>query len=193
VNDPYPFRRADIIVENGKSYAKDPTSNGCKDVRYSDENANCTGTQDCNHQSSALAYDLYYPSTAVYDYSCALPLVVYIHAGGFSDCSAIGSDSRVCTNFARKSFVCVNLEYRRGRELDTNDEIHTTVQQELAVYRACQDIRGFIRHIINKANYYTCKIDPNFYFSAGDSAGSVMALNAAYYPTDSVLGQGLNG
>jgi hypothetical protein len=59
------------------------------------------------------------------------------------------------------------------------------VQQQLAIYRACQDGRGAIRSIIKRQNegYQNelYKIDKEQIYIGGMSAGALIAMNVAYY------------
>lgn len=70
--------------------------------------------------------------------------------------------------------------------------IYTSVQQQLAAYRACQDARGAIRSIIKRQTFHSSfpednyQIDVSSIFIGGMSAGGVAAMNAAWY-TDNMV------
>lgn len=81
------------------------------------------------------------------------------HPGGYSDCSSkegVPDLQYMCMEFARRGFIFFNIEYRRGRITYTQDPRvyppYKTVYQQLAGYRAAQDIKGAERSII-KAYY----------------------------------------
>ncbi len=166
-------------------YAKD-SANDCKDVGYEDDSENngvgCTPENECVSCDPALFYDVYYPQ---HKYNNApLPAVILGHPGGFAECSTYDQDlmRTLCEEFAKRGFVAFNVEYRRGRVKDIDPTL-TSVQQQLAAYRGFQDIRGVIRSIIKRQRLQldTIKIDTNYIFIGGASAGGFSALNAAWY------------
>ncbi len=149
-------------------------------------------TCDCN--PTDLFYKVFYPTDVDYS-NCALPVIIIFHGGGFADCSGVndGSGSEqtgddvitICEEFARKGFVAIDAEYRRGVYVDGT---YVTAQQPLAIYRAQQDARGVIRCVIQRQKYQTAhtqtdeyKVDINNIFLGGNSAGSVTAMLCAYY------------
>ncbi|CAN5816811.1 hypothetical protein BH10BAC2_BH10BAC2_26680 [soil metagenome] len=147
-------------------------------------------SDDCNQDISSLVYDVYYPDKTIEEYeACPLPAVILFHAGGFSECSNYGQPgiSTICEELAKRGYVAFCVEYRRGRVKQGNK--YTTVQQQLAVYRACQDARGAIRSIIKRQNNETSgdawgdeyRININKIFIGGMSAGGVAAMNTAWY------------
>jgi hypothetical protein len=93
--------------------------------------------------------------------------------------------------FARKGFIAITCEYRRGILKDANIK-YTTTQQELALYRGQQDGRGLIRSVIkhNRTDYHggLFRINEDQFFVGGASAGSVIALGCAYY-NDTMISQ----
>lgn len=88
--------------------------------------------------------------------------------------------------WSRKGFIYFSVEYRRGRSKD-QDGSKTSVQQQMASYRAIQDGCGAIRSIIKKnrdgAFSPFFKIDETQFFVGGASAGGVVAMGCAYYRT----------
>lgn len=151
---------------------------------------------DCIHDQRALYYYVYYPA----DYgnqnyiSCPLPALIMFHQGGYSECSSaeLIAVQAVCKDMAARGFVVFDVNYRVGVIPDPGNypnsggtrspvDQYVSVQQLLAIYRACQDARGAIRTIIqNNATTAPYKINTNKIFLGGLSAGSVIALNAAY-------------
>lgn len=104
----------------------------------------------------------------------------------------------LCQEFAKRGFVVFNVSYREGVIVDRREVPNgfppgitfTTAQQMLAFYRACQDARGVIRTIINRQidNLNVgFQIDIDKIFLGGMSAGSAIALNAAYYQSQQMV------
>lgn len=193
---------SDINVRN-YSYATTGTvDSALKDIKFYREYAKDNLADDCVHTDvlpddykceedplASLIYDVYYPKKfngVTIDYTtCTLPVVIFAHSGGFSDCSSKDQPgiSTYCIEFAKRGFICFSCEYRRGVQLDFVHRVYTSVQQEIAIYRACQDVRGAIRTIIQRHVTYNgyFQIDVNSVFVGGNSAGSLAMLNAAYY------------
>jgi acetyl esterase/lipase len=124
-----------------------------------------------------------------------LPAVILFHAGGYAECSNknLPGISKMCEEFALRGFIAFNVEYRRGRMLDLDDPTYTSVQQELAIYRACQDVRGAIRTILKRQDEHfensLYRVNKNQIFIGGMSAGGLAAMNAAYYTTDAMIAE----
>ncbi len=117
-----------------------------------------------------LLMDVYTPQG---DVQTDRPCIVFAHGGAF----ALGSKTDVpvvqfCEQMANKGYVVVSIEYRLGFNL-TN-----TASAERAVYRGIQDMKTAIRYV--KENAVSLGIDSSKVFAGGNSAGGVMALNAAY-------------
>lgn len=180
------------------------------DVEYADDNQSfdfeegasiCLRPENdqCVFDSASFFYDIYYPSDYPRYSQCPLPAVVLWHAGGFSDCSKsrVAEIMTVCRELAKRGFVCFNVEYRRGRILDerrntVNLRPYRTLQHQRAAWVACQDARGALRSIIQRAREgfgsEDFVIDTNNIFVGGFSAGAVMAINAAWY-NDAMMDQ----
>ena len=174
------------------SYAKTPFPAECKDVSYANDDirGNCIPVDSCGSGEASLFYDVYYP---VHNYSTLkLPAIILAHPGGYMECTNLHSRfmNTLCTAFARRGFVVFNIEYRRGRVLDptNNFSSYKTVQQEAAVYRASQDMRGAIRSIIKRERMQNqpYRIDTNKIFIGGASAGGLMSMNSAWYTNSMV-------
>ncbi len=179
------------------SYSKSPKNPNLGDVKYKHDDfysALCPAPSDtdhCDNDSTSLIYDVYYPDTSYHNYAtCALPAVILFHAGGFGECTnlALPNIVTVCRQLAMKGYVVFSVEYRTGRITDQTNLKLTSVQQQLAIYRALQDARGAIRSIIKRQlNEGTAGInDPyriniNKIFVGGFSAGGLMAMNATWY------------
>ncbi|MBS1730245.1 MAG: hypothetical protein JSS67_05640 [Bacteroidetes bacterium] len=195
---------ADRVVKTGKvSYAKNanPIPN-YHDVEYADDTTaqlvddyddknNCINVDQCTDDPESLYYYVYYISGINYD-NCKFPAIVLSHAGGFSDCSNLVYEDSLCRVLARKGFVVFCVEYRRGRLKDAITQGRVSAQQQLAVYRASQDIRGALRSIIKRQsriayNHFPYQIDVNWIFVAGQSAGALATGCAVYYPTQTMM------
>jgi hypothetical protein len=91
------------------------------------------------------------------------PCIVYAHGGAF-----LLGDRRM----AMRGYVVVSIDYRKCFN------VASTEAAVRAVYRAVQDMKAAIRYV--KGNAHWLRIDTNMIFAAGNSAGSIMALHAAY-------------
>lgn len=118
-----------------------------------------------NTQPQDLHIDVYMPAGDTIDLR---PAIIFAHSGGFLSGSRNNEDMiAFCDTFARKGYVCINLEYRLGM---IGDDVSGT----RAVYRALQDSRAAIRFLKEKRGTYG--IDTNNVYIAGSSAGSFVAL-----------------
>jgi Secretion system C-terminal sorting domain/alpha/beta hydrolase fold len=176
------------IINYGKKSASPPYNA----VSYAGE-TECVLTNTCTlNDTSNLRMIAYYPADHRYDLA-PLPVLLISHAGGFSGCSSMNTNSidTLCKLFAQRGFVTFNIEYRRGRIKDTIPK-YTSVQHMISMYRGCQDLRGAIRSIIKlQRNYSTLKlpfiIDTNKIFLGGASAGAVMSMNVAYFRNQQMI------
>jgi len=143
----------------------------------------------------ALYYYVYYPTNINYA-QCALPALIMFHGGGYSECSSPDQEGLevFCKEMASRGFVVFSVQYRVGILADERPipnvvpptvgpkEEYVSAQQILGIYRACQDARGAIRSIIKRNDEETIfKINTDNIFIGGMSAGSLIAMNAAYY------------
>ncbi len=158
-----------------------------------------------NDPKNALYYYVYYPSD-IDLVACPHPALIMFHSGAFSECSKAEQDdiTNMCTEMASRGFVVFDVSYRVGVLTDAtpipgktgSDGLKpkfqlVSAQQVLAIYRACQDARGAIRSIIqrqldegiNNGINDLYRIDLNYVFVGGMSAGSAIAMTATYYKT----------
>lgn len=193
----------------GIPYNKPNISSLFRDVIYKlDDNtidadvdaSECLGAQNdlCLLDISSLVYDVFYPADYSNYATCPLPVVILFHSSGFSDCFTFRDTETqlVANELAKRGYVVINAEYRRGRILDDrpspNGLPYRTVQQQRAAWVGCQDGRGVVRSVIQKARenfhsqYY--KIDTNNIFVGGFSAGAVISMNMAWY-TNTMMNQ----
>jgi PKD repeat protein len=117
-----------------------------------------------------LKMDIYEP---VSDTIANRPLIVYAFGGAY----LIGDKRQpdiplVCNHFAKQGFVVVSIDYRLGfNTLSTGSSIR-------AVYRGIQDLRAAVRFMCE--NRTTYRIDTNYIFYSGSSAGCISGLHAAF-------------
>lgn len=116
-----------------------------------------------------LKMDIYKPKG---DYLGRRPVLLFIHGGGFY----IGDkrDNPIvlwCKHFAKMGYVVASINYRIGFKA-TKESI------ERCGYRAAQDAHAAMRYLMHYKDIL--KIDPNYIFVAGSSAGGVTTLNLAF-------------
>ncbi|MBL0019812.1 MAG: alpha/beta hydrolase [Bacteroidetes bacterium] len=114
--------------------------------------------------------DIYQP---VGDTLARRPLMMFAFGGGFLIGAKEDEDARaLCDSFARKGFVTASINYRLGMNIsDANSG-------ERAVYRAVQDWSAAIRYLKEKSD--SLRIDTNWVFAGGVSAGSISAMHCQY-------------
>ena len=146
--------------------------------------------------ANPFRYRVYYPNPTIHDYDTTpLLCIVMFHPGGFMECSNYLQPmmQQLGEEWSRKGFIYFTVEYRRGRAKDI--AALTSVQQQMASYRAIQDGCGAIRSIIkkNRDGSFDFKINENQFFIGGASAGGIAAMGCAYYRTsgDLVSNQGM--
>ncbi len=116
-----------------------------------------------------LDMDIYIPKN---DTLSKRPLMMFIHGGAFF----IGDKATVpyqkwCSHFASLGYVCVSINYRMGFRVNSK-------AIERAGYQATQDAHAAMRFLMSKKDVY--RIDPDYIFVGGASAGSITAMNLAY-------------
>jgi len=127
-----------------------PTGYG--DVKYNQDIKYCTkcicerpDVDMCIPNPNHLVYDVYYPSDYEDYDTCPLPAIILFHAGGFIECTNFRQPGimTICQELAKRGYVAYSVEYRTGRITDPSDNAkYTSVQQQLAAYRAIQDAKG---------------------------------------------------
>ena len=203
LSNPIPGLKTDSV--NGTDYiiyGKVPAPAEYKDVLYGkDPNRNCDNLDPdstyCLDNTEQLRFSAFFPdSISGSKITCPLPTILMFHPGSFLECPNYQQQRMevICRELAKRGFIVFSFEYRRGVLIDNRFDptgifTYVSAQQILGVYRACQDIRGAIRSVIhmqrnkNQFNYFggEFNIDTNNLFLGGMSAGSIMAMNAAYY------------
>ena len=125
---------------------------------------------DWHNRPVELKLDLFYPSTEK-----KLPLLVFLHGGGFVEGWTKASPAPFCKRLARSGFVVANVDYRAGFN-PSPDSFRLSVAS--AVYRAVQDQKAALRYLIHQAASYP--INTSEVFLAGESAGGIASLFSAY-------------
>lgn len=126
-------------------------------------NENVTVSQD-------LRLDLYQPAGDTLSHR---PLLMFAFGGGFLIGAKEDEDARaLCDSFARKGFVTASIDYRLGMN------VADASSGERAVFRAVQDWSAAIRYLKEKAD--SLRIDTNWVFAGGVSAGSIAAMHCQY-------------
>lgn len=136
-----------------------------KDIQYSDGQA-----EGVKPKRNRL--DIYMPER---DTVSKRPLMVWVHGGGFR----FGSKSARgiplwCKDFAKRGYVCAAVNYRFSRKNTWSD----FAELAKACYYAIEDVGKAVNYL--KANSTKYGIDTNYIILAGNSAGGMVALQAAY-------------
>lgn len=130
-------------------------------------------------------FDLYQPKG---DRSTARPLIIWMHGGGFKFGSKEVNEIKLwCTDFAKRGYICAGINYH----LDKKTTSFNFDQLQKSCYYAVQDAKTAVEYF--KQHHKQYGIDPDKIILAGNSAGGMIALQAAY-ASDSELAKmaGLN-
>jgi poly(3-hydroxybutyrate) depolymerase len=138
-----------------------------------------TVAKDLSYNSLAAAkekksylFDLYQPAG---DKQLHRPLIIWMHGGGFKFGSKSAKGVTLWSKtFAQRGYVCADINYR----LSKKNTIFHFDELLKASYYAVQDLKTAIDYFKNHAAEYG--IDPDKIILAGNSAGGMMALQAAY-------------
>ena len=119
-----------------------------------------------------LLMDIYEPEGDVEE---SRPLIVFAHGGGF-----VGGDKSgvayICEDYAQRGFVVASISYRL-MDIVTNDQLLWAESILMSFHDMKAAIRYFREDAATDNNY---RIDPDFIFTGGVSAGAIMASNVAY-------------
>ena len=120
-----------------------------------------------------LDMDVYIPKD---DTLSKRPLMMFIHGGAFfiGD-KATSAYQKWCSHFASLGYVCVSINYRMGFRINSK-------AIERTAYQATQDAHAAMRYLVSKKDIY--RIDPDYLFVGGASAGSITAMNLTYMRND---------
>ena len=120
-----------------------------------------------------LCMDIYEPD----DISDQLrPLIIFIHGGSFYNGDKSDEPyQRWCSHFASLGYVAASINYRMGWS-------PSCTNIDAAGYRAAQDANAAIRYLTHNA--YRYRINTDWVFVGGSSAGAITALNSAFLNDD---------
>jgi acetyl esterase/lipase len=146
-----------------------------KDIIYQgitvekDQTYNPSASKD---DEKAYLFDLYRPTG---DDAKHRPLIIWMHGGGFKFGSKSAEDVALWSKtFAQRGYVCANINYRLSKK---NPLFHFDELMKSSYY-AVQDVKTAVEYF--KRNAVRYGIDPNKIVLAGNSAGGIIALQAAY-------------
>lgn len=137
---------------------------------------NYNGVQD------SLFLDVYYPIGSP---ESLKPMIIWAFGGGFFQ--GVRQDfASVCEELAARGLIAVTIDYRIG--FDGPPGLNPPFAYDKAeifraAYRGVMDMKGAIRFM--KAKHDEYGIDLKRVWSGGASAGSIVALNAAFLDKDS--------
>jgi acetyl esterase/lipase len=150
-------------------------------IKYKDEvfstitvrrNLSYDSTATTGKKNRSTLFDLYQPKD---DGAGLRPLIIWMHGGGFKFGSKEAAGIQLwSTTFAHRGYVCAAINYRmgsKGLRFHFNDLVK-------GCYDAVQDAQTAIAWF--RANAIRLRIDTNRIVLAGNSAGGMIALQAAY-------------
>src|SRR5258708_948293 len=110
------------------------------------------------------------------------PLIIWMHGGGFKFGSRKANGTRFwCTGFARRGYLCAAINYRLSRK-NTLGNFKDLVK---GCFDAVEDAREAVAYF--KTHYKTWNIDTGRIILGGNSAGGMIALQAAYSKPNDLL------
>ena len=122
--------------------------------------------------STDYKFDLYMPHG---DKAKNRPLIIWMHGGGFVFGDKNDESARLwCQTFARRGYVCATINYRKGKKT-TLFNFDKLVKD---CYPAVLDARQAVNYF--RAHSGQLGINPDRIILAGNSAGAIIALQAAF-------------
>ena len=133
---------------------------------------------DENGLEEALRLDLYVPTN---DGEGLRPAIIWLHGGSFQNGHS-GQMTEFASRFAQRGYVSASATYRLRENAefdytDPDDALGEEVKRD-----AQHDVQAAVRWLRANASGY--RIDPNFIFVAGYSAGATTALRVGAWPDD---------
>lgn len=117
-----------------------------------------------------LTMDVFQPTG---DTASKRPLIIFAFGGGYIFGTKDDSDIQgLCDYFAQRGYVTASINYRKGLNATSN------TSAVRAIYRAAQDFSSAIRWFKHFSSNY--KVDTNYIFVGGSSAGSFSAMHAVF-------------
>ena len=150
----------------------------CNTARFKEElfTVDSVEVEYTNVRSDRNKMDIFYPKN---DTSSRRPLLPLIHGGGFTsgDKDADVAVNYMKKSFAKRGFVTASIQYRLAGITDLADS--TKMLRE--VVWAISDAKAAMRYMAkDAATTNTYKVDTNFMFIGGNSAGAVLSVHYAY-------------
>src|ERR1700761_7343716 len=131
---------------------------------------------DSLKKDKAHLFDLYQPKD---DHASERPLIIWMHGGGFKFGSKEAKGIQLwCKTFARRGYVCAAINYSLSKKYP----IFNFDEMKRSCYYAVQDAKSAMVYF--KKHYKEYNIDPDKIILAGNSAGGMIALQAAYSTND---------
>ncbi len=123
-------------------------------------------------EKKSYQFDLYQPKG---DTAQGRPLIIWMHGGGFKFGSKKAKGIQLWSRtFAQRGYVCAAINYR----LSKKNTIFNFDELLKGSYFAVQDAKTAVEYF--KKHYKEYHIDPDKIILAGNSAGGIVALQAAY-------------
>jgi para-nitrobenzyl esterase len=115
--------------------------------------------------------DIYQPAG---DTAQLRPLIVFVHGGAFFEGSKNDGDQEfLCSRFAQRGYVCATINYRLVGSVLL---LYDSAQIFTYIMKAFSDMKASIRYFYKDAAVTNqWKIDTNFIFIGGSSAGAIAA------------------
>ncbi|WDF55482.1 alpha/beta hydrolase [Mucilaginibacter sp. KACC 22063] len=127
---------------------------------------------DSTKHETANDFDLFRPAG---DHVASRPLMIWMHGGGFKFGSKDAKGIQLwCRTFARRGYVCAAINYT----LSKGNPIFKFGTLKKSAYYAVQDAKMAVAYF--RANAAKYGINPDKIILAGNSAGGIIALQAAY-------------
>lgn len=122
-----------------------------------------------NQKMLDLTMDIYQP---IGDTLSKRPAVVLFHGGAFFFGDKYDSEMVAwCSHLASLGYVVFSVNYRMGFEL-------TKASIQKCGFKAIQDGHAALRFVAHNVEKY--RIDPDWIYAGGSSAGSIIAMNVLY-------------
>jgi len=159
----------DVVYGNAKGFwSYNPEKNETFAKAYTDKLGELL-KYNLSPRDIDLKMDIYLPLD---DTSKQRPLLMLIHGGAFfNGDKASEAYTKWSNHFAAMGFVVASINYRMGF-LPSADQI------DCAGYRAVQDANAAMRYLVHNAAKY--RINTDWIFVGGTSAGAITALNLAF-------------
>ncbi|HEY4197058.1 MAG TPA: alpha/beta hydrolase [Mucilaginibacter sp.] len=162
------FTALSALAQTGKCFRY-------KDIIFSDVSINKDLSYNPNvpkDEQESYGFDLFQPKG---DTVHARPLIIWMHGDGFKFGSKKAKGIQLWSKtFAQRGYVCAAINYR----LSKKNTIFHFDELLKASYFAVQDAKTAVEYFKKHAKEY--HIDPDKIILAGNSAGGIVALQAAY-------------